>query len=112
MSLFKSLIYGLREARFNPAIVLHSALYAATVGVIIFLTLYRILTAGESPKAPPIHSLRLSCMAFSLTTFHRRINRNGRQVQFYPIFLPKERFKVVDRAIFDHNRIQCGILLG
>jgi len=31
MSLFTSLIYGLKEARFNPAIVLHSALYAATV---------------------------------------------------------------------------------
>lgn len=31
MSLFTSLTYGLREARFNPLIILHSALYAATV---------------------------------------------------------------------------------
>ena len=31
MSLFKSLTYGLREARYNPLTVLHGALYAATV---------------------------------------------------------------------------------
>lgn len=31
MALFKSLTYGLKEARFNPLTILHSALYAATV---------------------------------------------------------------------------------
>jgi hypothetical protein len=31
MSLIKSLMYSLKEARFNPIIILHSMLYAATV---------------------------------------------------------------------------------
>lgn len=31
MSLFKSLTYALKEARFNPLTILHSMFYAATV---------------------------------------------------------------------------------
>jgi ferredoxin len=42
MSLFKSLIYGLREARFNPLTILHSALYAATVS---YLRILKVIVA-------------------------------------------------------------------
>ncbi len=31
MSLLKSFFYSLKEARFNPVIIIHSSLYAATV---------------------------------------------------------------------------------
>lgn len=44
MSLFKSLTYGLREARFNPLTILHSALYAATVTYLRVLKI--IVTIG------------------------------------------------------------------
>jgi ferredoxin len=42
MSLFKSLTYGLREARFNPLIIVHSTLYAATV---TYLRILKIIVA-------------------------------------------------------------------
>lgn len=37
MSLIKSLMYSLKEARFNPIIILHSMLYAATVTYLMVL---------------------------------------------------------------------------
>lgn len=45
MSLFKSLAYGLREARFNPLTIFHSALYAATVTYLRVLKI--IVTVGS-----------------------------------------------------------------
>jgi len=51
MSLLKSFTYSLKEARFNPVIILHSLCYAATV------TYLRVLKniAGISPKSVRTH---------------------------------------------------------
>ena len=48
MSLLRSLIYSLKEARFNPVTIVHSSLYAATV---TYLRALRFLVSRLDSKA-------------------------------------------------------------